>query len=84
MCVLERKMVKCVCVREGERAYVCVSVAHQRHSADLDEEVRLLQVSVLELVGLVWVVQSTDQLIHLQLVVLTYTQQAHYYWMMSS
>lgn len=47
-------------------------LSNQRHSADLDEEVSFLQLSVLQLVGFVGVVQRTHQLAHLQQVVLTF------------
>lgn len=48
------------------------SRSNQRNGADLDEEERLFQLAVLQLVGLVRVVERTDQFAHLQQVVLTW------------
>lgn len=47
-------------------------VSNQRNSTDLDKEVSFLQVSILQLIRFVGVVQRTDQLVHLQQVILTW------------
>lgn len=54
---------------------MCSVVSHQRYSTDLDEEMSFLQVSILQLIRFVWVVQCTDQLIHLQQVILAWRQK---------
>lgn len=61
---------KCVKLKEQEdrklKTCVCVCVlSHQRYSTDLDEEVSFLQISVLQLVRFVRVVQGSDQLAQL-------------------
>lgn len=54
----------------------CMRVtSNQRDSADLDEEVGFLQLSVLQLVGFVGVEQHGHQLAHLQQVVFTLMAQ---------
>ena len=55
-----------MCVR------VCVCVSNQRYSTDLDEKMSFLQISILQLIRFVGVIQRTDQLIHLQQIVLTW------------
>ena len=52
--------------------YECV-VSNQRDGTDLDKKVSFLQISVLQLIRFVGVIQRTDQLIHLQEVILTWT-----------
>lgn len=45
--------------------------SNQRYGADLDEEMSFLQLSILQLVRLVRVIQYTHQLVNLQQIVLT-------------
>lgn len=50
----------------------CVYVSNQRYSTDLDKEVSFLQVSILQLIRFVGVIKRTDQLVHLQQVILAW------------
>lgn len=52
---------------------LCTSAAsHQRNGTHLDEEVRLLQLPVLQLIWLIGVIHGTHQLIYLQEVILSW------------
>lgn len=53
---------------------LCV-VSNQRNSTDLDKEMSFLQISILQLIRFVGVVQRTDQLIYLQQIILTWGQK---------
>lgn len=55
-------------------ACVCM-VSYQRYSTDLDKEVSFLQISILQLIGFVGVIQRAHQLIHLQQIILTWERK---------